>query len=96
MSTVGWSWRGRATVKRCHVSALVPDNGARYLAALQFDTPLGPGGTTALLAAARDADAVGYALPKRETRQDHQWVVATRGQPVRSEAQADRSGIPPK
>jgi len=96
ISTLGWNWRGRAMVKRCRVSALVPDNGARYLAALQFDTPLGPGGTTALLAAAREADLVGYALPKGETRTPRQWAGATRGQPVQFEAKAERLGIPPK
>ena len=45
LATQGWNWRGRATVTRCRVSALVPDNGARYLAALHFDTPLGLDGT---------------------------------------------------
>lgn len=96
MSTLGWNWRGRAMVKRCRVSALMPENGARYLAALQFDTPLEPGGTTALLAAAREAGAVGYALPNGETRRSRQWAVATHGQPAQSEAQAERPGIPPK
>jgi hypothetical protein len=55
MSTLGWNWRGRATVRRCRVSALVPDGGVRYLAALQFDLPLGRDGTTALIEAARNA-----------------------------------------
>jgi hypothetical protein len=59
ISTVGWSWRGRATVKRCRVSALVPDHGVRYTAALQFDPPLGQNGTAALLDAARSAVASG-------------------------------------
>lgn len=59
ISTAGWVWRGRATVKRCRVSALVPDHGARYLAALQFDPPLGRGGAAALLEAARNAIAAG-------------------------------------
>jgi hypothetical protein len=53
MSTPGWNWRGRATVTRCRVSALVPDRGARYLAALQFDPPIGREGTTAMLEATR-------------------------------------------
>jgi hypothetical protein len=67
LATQGWNWRGHATVTRCRVSALVPDNGARYLAALHFDTPLGLGGTKALLEAAREAVAGGYALPEGET-----------------------------
>ena len=82
MSTLGWNWRGRAMVKRCRVSALVPENGARYQAALQFDTPLEPGGTTALLAAAREAGATGYTLPVGETKTSGQWAVATRVRPV--------------
>ncbi len=96
MSTPGWNWRGRATVNRCHVSALVLEKGARYLAALQFDTPLGPGGVTSLLAAAREAEAVGYSLPNDETRTNHQWAVTTRRKPLRSEAKAERRGIPLK
>jgi hypothetical protein len=83
-------------VKRCRVSALVPDNGARYLAALQFDTPLGPGGATALLAAAREGESVGYALPKGQIMTPRQWAGATREQPVQSEAKAERLGIPRK
>jgi hypothetical protein len=96
ISTLGWNWRGRATVKRCRISALVPENGARYLAALQFDTPLGPGGLTALLAAAREADATGYVLPGAERGANDLWAVATRGQPVQSVADAERPGIPRK
>jgi hypothetical protein len=67
LATRGWKWRGHATVTRCRVSALVPDNGALYLAALHFDTPLEPGGPKTLLGAARDAVADGYALPVGET-----------------------------
>ncbi len=66
LATKGWNWRGRATVTRCRVSALVPDSGARYLAALHFDTPLGLDGPEALLEAARNAIAGGYALPEGE------------------------------
>jgi hypothetical protein len=66
LATQGWSWRGRATVTRCRVSALPPDHGARYLAALQFDTPFGPGGTAALIEAAREAVEGGYLLPGGE------------------------------
>jgi hypothetical protein len=36
-------WCGRAKVLRCRVSALVPGEGVRYEAALQFDPPLGLG-----------------------------------------------------
>jgi hypothetical protein len=67
LATQGWTWRGRATVTRCRVSALVPDNGARYLAALHFDKPLGLDGPKALLEAAHEAVADGYALPEGET-----------------------------
>jgi hypothetical protein len=67
LATQGWNWRGHATVTRCRVSALVPDNGARYLAALHFDTPLGLDGAKALLEAAREAATGGYALPGGET-----------------------------
>jgi hypothetical protein len=72
LATKGWTWRGRATVTRCRVSALVPDNGARYLAALHFDTPLGLEGPRALLEAAHEALAGGYALPEGETRANRQ------------------------
>ena len=67
LATQGWSWRGRATVTRCRVSALAADSGARYLAALHFDTPLGLDGPKALLEAAREAVVGGYALPEGET-----------------------------
>ncbi len=35
-----WRWSGRARILRCRVSALVPENGVRYQAALQFDPPV--------------------------------------------------------
>ena len=44
LSTPGWNWRGRAIVTRCRVCALLPDRGARYVAALQFAAPLAPDG----------------------------------------------------
>jgi len=67
ISTRGWNWRGPAIVKRCRVSALVADHGARYLAALQFEAPLEPGGATALLEAAHRASGDGNALPENGT-----------------------------
>jgi hypothetical protein len=96
LATQGWSWRGRATVTRCRVSALVPDEGARYVAALQFDTPLVPGGTAALVEAAYDAVANGYVLPDGEIGASGQWAAATRRQPVPLEDEAERRGLPPK
>jgi hypothetical protein len=96
LATRGWNWRGRATVTRCRVSALVPDDGARYLAALQFDTPLGPGGTAALLEAARQAVEDGYALPDGATGAFRPWVVTTRQQPVRPGAEAGHHESPRK
>lgn len=38
----GWRWSASARVLRCHVSALLPERGVRYRAALQFDQPLTP------------------------------------------------------
>jgi hypothetical protein len=92
----GWLWRGQAVVRRCRVSPLLPDNGARYLAALQFDIPLGPGGPAALLEAARNAIASGNTLPGGETEAHRQWAVTTRKEPIRSGAEGERLGIPPK
>jgi hypothetical protein len=89
VSTLGWSWRGRAMVKRCRVSALVPDNGARYLAALQFDPPLGPDDTQAFLETAARAGTSGYGLPKERTVTSRQWAGATRGQPLQFDAEAE-------
>jgi len=60
----GWRWRGRARVLRCRVSALVPGEGVRYEAALQFDLSLGPDAPRALLAAVHDAIGRGYQLPR--------------------------------
>jgi hypothetical protein len=96
ISTQGWKWRGRAIVKRCRVSALVADHGARYLAALQFEAPLEPGGTTALVEAARGVFAAGNTLPEGGTGLNGQRVVATREQGVLAAADANRSGIPAK
>ena len=39
VSAPGWQWSGPARVLRCHVSALVADNGVRYRAALGFERP---------------------------------------------------------
>jgi hypothetical protein len=42
LAAPGWRWRAAARVLRCHVSALLPEQGARYRAALQFEAPLQP------------------------------------------------------
>jgi hypothetical protein len=40
LAAPGWRWLAPARVLRCQVSALVPEQGVRYRAALQFDRPL--------------------------------------------------------
>ena len=77
VSTRGWDWRGRAIVTRCRVSALEPDQGARYIAALQFATPLASDGPSALLEAAREALTSGYALPEGEIGPSRRRAVTT-------------------
>lgn len=44
LTAPGWRWLGGARVLRCQVSALLPEHGVRYRAALQFDHPLTPPG----------------------------------------------------
>ena len=78
VSTPGWNWRGRAIVTRCRVSALPPDRGARYVAALQFAAPLATDGPAALLEAARGAFAGGYELPEEGIAPNRQRAVTTR------------------
>jgi hypothetical protein len=96
ISTGGWNWRGRAIVKRCRVSALVADHGARYLAALQFEAPLEPGGAAALLEAAQRASAAGNPLPEDESGTSGLRVITTRERAARPAADAKPGGIPPK
>lgn len=42
LAAPAWRWSGTARVLRCQVSALIPEQGARYRAALQFERPLLP------------------------------------------------------
>lgn len=42
LAAPGWRWTAAARVLRCHVSALLPERGVRYRAALQFDRQLTP------------------------------------------------------
>lgn len=47
LAAPGWQWSAAARVLRCQVSALLPEHGVRYRAALQFDrqfTPPAPWG----------------------------------------------------
>lgn len=44
LAAPGWRWFAAARVLRCGVSALVPEQGVRYRAALQFQRPLHPPG----------------------------------------------------
>ena len=94
LSTRGWNWRGRAIVTRCRVSALVLDDGARYVAALQFAAPLALNGPETLLEAARDAIANGYALPAEAGAASREWAVTTRTALVQAGAGPERPGIP--
>jgi hypothetical protein len=93
LSTQGWNWRGRAMVTRCHVSALVPDDGARYLAALHFATPLASDEPATLMDAARDAVVDGYVLPGNTGGANRKWAVTTRETLLQSRAEAERSEI---
>lgn len=58
LAASGWRWRAAARVLRCHVSALLPEHGVRYRAALQFDQPLEPPGRWAEIPAATPRGAV--------------------------------------
>ncbi len=51
LASEAWGWSGRARVLRCQVSALLPEQGVRYRAALGFDRPL-------RLSAARSAEHI--------------------------------------
>ena len=77
----GWRWRGRARVVRCHVSALVLDDGVRYEAALQFDLSGDPEGAKVLLAAVLDAIGRGYHVPNGVGRLVPAREETTQGQP---------------
>jgi hypothetical protein len=61
-----WRWSGRARILRCRVSALVPEDGVRYQAALQFDPPVDAGAGAELEAALADLPNGGYQVPTNE------------------------------
>jgi hypothetical protein len=70
LAAPGWRWTVTARVLRCRVSALVPDQGVRYKAALMFERAL-----DRLEAAPRERHLAyrfdtrapaGYAVPRRE------------------------------
>jgi hypothetical protein len=63
VACLGCVWRVRARVMRCRVSALVPDDGVRYEAALQFDLSRDKDAPRALIGAIRDALTSGNELP---------------------------------
>jgi hypothetical protein len=63
VTALGRRWLGRARVLRCHVSALVPDAGVRYEAALQFDLSRDPEGPDQLLTAVLAAVGRVYQVP---------------------------------
>jgi hypothetical protein len=56
-------WSGRARVLRCRVSALLPEDGVRYQAALQFDPPVEASVHTELESALTAATRAGYQVP---------------------------------
>jgi hypothetical protein len=61
-----WRWTGRARILRCRVSALVPEDGVRYQAALQFDPPIDAGAQMALESVLAGASECGYQVPAIE------------------------------
>jgi hypothetical protein len=63
----GWHWSGKGRVLRCHVSALVLENGVRYRAALQFDPPVDAVAQERLGAVLLDAAPAGYQVPKKRS-----------------------------
>jgi hypothetical protein len=90
VSLPGWNWRGRATVMRCRVSALVIDHGVRYEAAVQFDLPLDPDGPERLLEAAHKAGGDGYAIPTQAADGVSTWAVRTHSEPAQIREEAER------
>jgi hypothetical protein len=58
-----WRWNARARVLRCHVSALVQEDGVRYQAALQFDLAIDSEGQDRLNAALLEVAVRGYEVP---------------------------------
>ncbi len=78
LSLPGWAWRGRATVLRCRVTALVIDSGVRYEAAVHFELPLDREGPARLLEAAEKAITSGHELPAQRTSKAPRWAVNTR------------------
>ena len=42
LAAAEWTWAACARVLRCYVSAVIPERGVRYRAALQFDRRLQP------------------------------------------------------
>jgi hypothetical protein len=89
----GWRWRGRASVVRCHVSALVLDDGVRYEAALQFDLPQEPGGPEGLLTAVMDAIGRGYHVPGDVAQSVPARAVATHDSVDGSRRVAKNTGV---
>lgn len=61
----GWRWRGRAMVLRCRVSALLPGQGVRYEAGVQFDSTDEANGPRRLVMAIQGAAETGYQVPDR-------------------------------
>jgi hypothetical protein len=90
VSLPGWNWRGRATVLRCRVSALVFENGVRYEAAVQFELPLGPDGPARVLEAVQLSTLQGYDLPARDVGEVHRWAEDTRTRPAQGHEEAER------
>jgi hypothetical protein len=92
LSAPGWRWTCRARVLRCHVSALVREDGVRYHAALQFDAPMpadGPGGQRPV---GPDARGEGYQLPEARAPKLPTRVAATRGLSAEPDRSAEMTG----
>jgi hypothetical protein len=62
-SLPGRRWRAQARILRCHVSAIVADDGLRYEAALQFDLSRDPDAGDRLLTGVLEAIKHGYPVP---------------------------------
>jgi hypothetical protein len=78
LSVPDWRWTGRARVLRCHVSALVREDGVRYRAALQFDAPMPRDGRVISASAGPAAQDRGYQVPDELGLQLPERAVTTR------------------
>ena len=77
-SLPGRRWRAQARILRCRVSAIVPDDGLRYEAAIQFDLSRDPDAGEGLLAAVVDAIENGHQIPGATSPSVPEWADTTR------------------